>query len=764
MGTGRLNGHFPPGASSPGGPTGFLIVRVSDRFPATTEADFAAVALGIGLADLGSIVARFGLPPPTRLIRSVTAARILELEREAEHSDFPPLRSLTGYWRLDVRRHQDSAAEILDLLNQSRDVDTAYPQHRLSVAVSGFNDPHAAEQGYLDEAERGIGAAFAWDLLEDAPLPVGFVDLEPGWNDHPDLPFSVSEVIFNEPNEPDDHGTAVMGIVAAQKNNSIGVVGIAPESTTIQLCAVSAAGVLADGIVEAIERTSSGDVLLIEVQNDALYKESGTFSIRNLPVEFSPENFDAIRLAVAVNRVVVEPAGNYGDNLSTYLSGEDSGAVMVAAARPTQDNRYPPRDDTNFGSRVDCFAWGEGVLTTGYGNHAHIVDNDTSLYGTFHGTSSASAIVAGAAVLLQTVYKQAGRPLSPGQMRLLLSDPDLGTVSTVSDDIGVMPNLARILGEGVGFLPDVYLRDHVGDPGDQPSAGSLSLSPDIFLRHQPDPKEDFAEGTGTEDSITLGYEALAGQDNFVYVRMRNRGGLDAAEVSAEIYWSEVATLVTPDQWHLIDTTDPIVVPGGDEELTVADPITWQEAQIPAPGHYCFVGLLHDPRDPAPPVPGLGEVPFDWDDFLAFVRNNNNVSWRNVNVIENTAADAQGGVELPLVIAGAPDRDLTFDFEFIQRLPVGVEVDLQVPLPLAAKLQRGGFWTGAMVRTTHAARVRLPAWPRVPAPRVVLDHGDRYRCKLFVRGARLWMKRHSLAIRQRHRREEVGRVTWLFQRR
>jgi hypothetical protein len=69
---------------------------------------------------------------------------------------------------------------------------------------------------------------------------------------------------------------------------------------------------------------------------------------------------------------------------------------------------------------------------------------------TFAGTSSASAIVAGAAILTQQMHVKAKhRMLCPAELRWLLSDPDCGTPCSPLDDdvfrwIGTMPNLKAI--------------------------------------------------------------------------------------------------------------------------------------------------------------------------------------------------------------------------------------------------------------------------------------------------------------------------------
>ncbi len=239
--------------------------------------------------------------------------------------------------------------------------------------------------------------------------------------------------------------------------------------------------------------------------------------------------------------------------------------------------------------------------------------------------------------------------------------------------------------------------------------------------------------------------------------MKNRGASDANGVTATVYWSEVATLVTPDMWNLIGTTAPVNVPQGDT-LVVAGPLTWPESDIPATGHYCFVAILDHPQDEAPPIPG----PLDWDDFRAFIRNHNNVTWRNFNVINDIPDPSGDPAEFPFLIAGAPDRARVFDLEIIRRLPRESKVWLEVPLALAGKLTEGRLWQTKIDRKRQVVRLRLPSQPRIPLCGVRLAAGARYASRFLVQGAKgMEQGGHSIAIRQIFEGEEVGRVTWQF---
>ena len=175
-----------------------------------------------------------------------------------------------------------------------------------------------------------------------------------------------------------------------------------------------------------------------------------------MPVEAEPAVFDAIKSATDQGIIVVEAAGNGSNDLDNFTnsagkqvlnrtSGDfmDSGAIMVAAASSTDPHQ--PLSFTNFGSRIDCYAWGENIDTSGDGWTG---TGTTTYTGFFGGTSGASPIITGAALLLQAWAQQAdGARLSPAEVCGILGDPLLNTPSASpgTDRIGVMPNLRAII-------------------------------------------------------------------------------------------------------------------------------------------------------------------------------------------------------------------------------------------------------------------------------------------------------------------------------
>src|SRR5262249_42677086 len=98
----------------------------------------------------------------------------------------------------------------------------------------------------------------------------------------------------------------------------------------------------------------------------------------------------------------------------------------------------------------------------------------------------------------------------------------------------------------VGIGPDIYVRDNLADTGAEPFPGSyLYASPDIINRTaaSPNPAVDFADLTN--DSLWQNVEY--GQNNFVYVRLQNRGSANG-DATINVYFSSASTFGTPASW------------------------------------------------------------------------------------------------------------------------------------------------------------------------------------------------------------------------
>lgn len=398
--------------------------------------------------------------PPERIEELVAEAKEYDPDYAAEAPNFLNFFGVTYPPETD-------AEQLAEIFSASDAVEYAYVEGKVPPppAVNPGDDPKWPRQDYLKPAPTGIDAAFAWQFNGGDGTKLHFLDIERGWMldlGHEDLLHIPINQVSGKDQDYQAHGTAVLGIVAAGDNN-VGGVGIAPNAGQVSVASQwrdDGSYNTYEAIMDALNVLTAGDVLLLEAH---AYANGLTY-----PIEWYPHVRSVIRLAAGKGVVVIEPAGNGGIDLNVtpdkdgklvwqqgHPHHHDSLAVMVGAAgRPA--NRWEPAC-TNRGRRVNCFAWGESVYTTSLDpNNVAIKNGYTSQFGC---TSAAAAIVAGTAVVVQSIVKahpvvNNGQPFSPSWLRDLLGDRDKGTNSNNpdNDQIGVMPDLQAIL-QGLPGLP-----------------------------------------------------------------------------------------------------------------------------------------------------------------------------------------------------------------------------------------------------------------------------------------------------------------------
>ena len=218
--------------------------------------------------------------------------------------------------------------------------------------------------------------------------------------------------------------------------------------------------------------------------------------------------------------------------------------------------------------------------------------------------------------------------------------------------------------------------------------------------------------------------------------------------------------------NLIGHSQYAAVPAGRVVRVSTPGITWAQAGIPAPGHYCFIATVGNTGDPEP-TPGTFAT---LDAYVAYIEANNNITWRNFNVVAFAAKHHKGRfrefIALPFLITGAWDKPHVFELETIADLPKGSRLMLEVPAWLGRGLQRGPTEfeehedkdsdpdDRARLRVTLESRgaTRLGA--------IELKADGRAASHLLVRVPD--EDSHSsgeLTIRQLYQGREVGRITW-----
>ncbi len=222
-------------------------------------------------------------------------------------------------------------------------------------------------------------------------------------------------------NDDNGHGTHVAGIAAA-KDNSIGVVGMAPGA---KLWAI-----------KVLDKNGSGDLSTVIKGIDLITQYASQIEVANLSFgcECKSIAFDtAINNSVKAGITFVVAAGNSGKDASTFSPANNPNVIAVSAIGDSDGkcggkgpNTGYGNDDTlasfsNYGAVVDMAAPGVKIYSTYKGNS----------YATLSGTSMAAPHVAGAAALYEAKHPGS----SPAEVRNALLGKG-STPSTICDGNG----------------------------------------------------------------------------------------------------------------------------------------------------------------------------------------------------------------------------------------------------------------------------------------------------------------------------------------
>lgn len=358
----------------------------------------------------------------------------------------------------------------------------------------------STRQGYLDAAPGGIDARYAWTQGGGAGGNVRIVDVEGAWRfTHEDLTQNQGGVVGGtQSTDPAwrNHGTAVVGEFGGDRN-AFGITGICPDANVraISIFGGAPGWGSAAAIRQAATMLNPGDIILIE-----LHRPGPRFNFANrpdqrgfIPVEWWPDDFDAIRYATGRGVLVVEAGGNGAENVDDAIyntpaagfpatwtnpfnrANRDSGAIVVGAGAPppgAHGRDYGPDrsrlDFSNYGAMIDAQGWGREVTSSGYGDLQGGASEDLWYTDRFSGTSSASPIIVGSLGCVQGVLRARGQaPLSPARARQCLR-----TTGSAQQDapgrprtqrIGNRPDLRQLIVCALGKTPQKELKDRVKD-------------------------------------------------------------------------------------------------------------------------------------------------------------------------------------------------------------------------------------------------------------------------------------------------------------
>ena len=325
--------------------------------------------------------------------------------------------------------------------------------------------------------------------------------------------------------------------------------------------------------------------------------------------------------------------------LMTSVSGSYApyGFTVIKRTCAGDNLSFPHELGHNMGARHDCTA--DMTLGSPYDyNHGYYVSAPADGSGlSWRTVMSYNNCTSG---LCTRILYFSNPSLSYSPTSSASTDP-MGTAaspgSCTADNHQTLNNTASTIAQYRCSSPgvsNVWMRDTWNDTGLEPdphTAGeAMWRSPYIWARNTQDPA--FLHQFEHENPIT-------GQTNWVYVKMINGGA--AASGNLELYYADASLSLTwPASWTLIGNPAVNLAANG----TAVVEIPW--TGLPGTGHYCLVARWASASDPM----AVAETA----DIDANTRQNNNIVWRNVNII-----------------AAPPDADTVEASFFVQNLSGGM---------------------------------------------------------------------------------------------
>lgn len=568
--------------------------------------------------------------------------------------------------------------------------DTSYPQQW-----------HLENAGGSMTADADVDAAAAWDLtLGDPAILVAVID--GGFEiTHPDLAgnhqLNTAEVAANGVDDDgngyvddvngwsfvddsDDvsvgllpsHGQPVAGLVAAEENGS-GVVGVCPRCRLLLIANTFDVDDLANAFYYARDRGA-----------DVITNSWGA----------TDDTFEQPVLIAALADVAANGRGGLGTPI-LFASGNGGGGVIAYPARDPNTLAIGGSDCTDV--RYGGSQYGDGLsvvsptrqtdgtcglVTTG------LADGVNTAFG---GTSGATPIAAGVVGLALS----ANPALTLVQVQRLLQDAadktadaaagygtTVGFSQPASPPVPAQPGSSHGWGRVNAFESvrivvdtadggrggrDVFLRDNRLDWGntEQPSwtlfeatRGFIPHWQSVDIKVDTPPYQSVPTTSAQFDALT-DEDPRSGEDNRVYVRVRNRGPQTVSDVTVSLHWAFAGTLLpalpadfwtlapgvaSDANWNSLGTAPVASLPysgasaagcpgraqppcGAVTDDAAVVQFTFPGPTIdptqPNPRHYCVLAVLHTSDDPVSAASLASLVP-DW-----ITPRDNNVTHRNL---------------------------------------------------------------------------------------------------------------------------------------
>ena len=315
--------------------------------------------------------------------------------------------------RKELKKEEYNCKELTSYTSQNT---SAQRVREILVSICKANDTEEiTNQQILDQLEGDLNKM---EAAEKAPPAYRDDIVKDNYSDFNDKFYGNGNVHVS--NKSALHGTHVSGIIAAARNNGLGMDGIADNVKIMMLRAVPDGDEHDKDIALAIRYAVDNGAKVINMSFGKGY---------------SPEKYwvdDAVKYAQSKGVLLVHAAGNDAKNIDTSFnypspvfvsdSKRASNWITVGASGPNNDKPNSlTANFSNYGkNEVDVFAPGVKIYATVPGGNT---------YQNLQGTSMASPVVAGLAALILQYYPS----LTPEQVKYVIEKSSQAPAVKVKD-------------------------------------------------------------------------------------------------------------------------------------------------------------------------------------------------------------------------------------------------------------------------------------------------------------------------------------------
>ncbi len=605
-----------------------------------------------------------------------------------------------------LKRNKNTIENSLELSNYFYETglfDDVDPAFMFDFKIDCSTDPLYTEQWGLQNdgyPNFDINITDAWNLSQGQNVKVAVFDQGVDLI-HEDLISNIYPLSYDtNTGNPQAtiygiHGTHVAGIIGALKDNNIDIAGVAPLSKIISVSNPFAivpniTSKLADGINWAWQNGA-------EIINNSWGDQGGSYynNIHSTILE------NALTNALTLGRnglgcVVTFVSGNFAPAID--YPGNSGLPNLLCIGSTTQLGVRSTF--SGYGDSLDLVAPGSDIMSLVPSNG----------FGNMSGTSMAAPHVSGVAALILSI-----NPCLSNQQVNNILELTAQKINTYSYGINPLkPNGTWNNEMGYGLLDayasvqmaksmqsdnlDLYVKDGQDDVGIEPNTVTQYMwtSDNIWVRNNND------SGLTHENPD---YSAN-GNPNYVKVRVTNKSCVaSTGNEQLNLYWAKASTaLGYPNPWTggIYNSTTGAIMGSQIGQLNIPVIEPGQEAIlsfpwiVPNPAdygndgdqwHFCLLTRIEATNDPM-------TFPETWD-LNSNVRNNNNIAWKNVTVVDvlpNNIINPGG-----IVAVGNPfDYPKTFFLEMeVTYLETGkpiyeeAEVGVKMDDALYSAWERGG---------------------------------------------------------------------------